>query len=48
MASVQRPDGTDLHYETTGDGTTLVLAPYWSGHPAVIADTIRRAVGVGA
>ncbi|TMK74487.1 MAG: alpha/beta hydrolase [Actinobacteria bacterium] len=37
MASVQRPDGTDLHYETTGDGPTLVLVPYWSGHPAVFA-----------
>jgi pimeloyl-ACP methyl ester carboxylesterase len=37
MARVQRPDGAELHLETSGDGPILVLAPYWSGHPTVFA-----------
>ncbi len=38
MPFVQRPDGVELHFEVEGDGPTLVLAPYWSGYPAVFAD----------
>lgn len=35
MPRVHRPDGVELHFEATGDGPTLVLAPYWSGFPTV-------------
>jgi pimeloyl-ACP methyl ester carboxylesterase len=45
MPHVERPDGVELHFETSGDGPTLVLAPYWSGYPGVfdglIADLAR-------
>jgi pimeloyl-ACP methyl ester carboxylesterase len=37
MASVQRPDGTDLHYDDRGEGPLVMLAPYWSGQPGVYA-----------
>jgi pimeloyl-ACP methyl ester carboxylesterase len=42
MAQVQRPDGIELHFEATGDGPTLVLAPYWSGHPTVFAGLLAN------
>jgi pimeloyl-ACP methyl ester carboxylesterase len=45
MATVERPDGGHLHFETTGEGPRLMLAPYWSGHPGVfgglLADLAR-------
>jgi pimeloyl-ACP methyl ester carboxylesterase len=37
MASLERPDGTDLHYEERADGPLVMIAPYWSGHPGVYA-----------
>jgi pimeloyl-ACP methyl ester carboxylesterase len=40
MPHVERPDGARLHLEGTGDGATIVLAPYWSGHPTVFAGLI--------
>lgn len=42
MPSVQRSDGAELHFETTGDGPILVLAPYWSGHPTVFAGLLAN------
>ena len=42
MPHVERPDGAELHFEGTGEGTTLVLAPYWSGHPTVFAGLIAN------
>src|SRR3954470_21366929 len=40
MPHVERPDGARLHLEGTGGGATIVLAPYWSGHPTVFAGLI--------
>ncbi len=35
MPSLVRPDGIELHWEERGTGATMMLAPWWSGHPAV-------------
>jgi pimeloyl-ACP methyl ester carboxylesterase len=35
MPRLARPDGVELHWEERGDGSPVVLAPYWSGHPGV-------------
>jgi pimeloyl-ACP methyl ester carboxylesterase len=40
MPHVERPDGARLHLDGIGDGATIVLAPYWSGHPTVFAGLI--------
>jgi pimeloyl-ACP methyl ester carboxylesterase len=37
MPRLRRPDGVELHWEERGEGPLVVLAPYWSGHPAVYA-----------
>src|SRR3954447_3407273 len=42
MLRVQPPDGAALHFEASGDGPTLVLAPYWSGHPTVFAGLLTN------
>lgn len=42
MPHVQRPDGVELHFEASGNGPTLVLAPYWSGHPMVFAELMAN------
>jgi pimeloyl-ACP methyl ester carboxylesterase len=36
MPELQRPDGTRIHYEVSGgDGSTVVLASYWSWSPGI-------------
>jgi pimeloyl-ACP methyl ester carboxylesterase len=35
MPTLVRPDGIELHWEEEGSGPTMMLAPWWSGHPAV-------------
>jgi pimeloyl-ACP methyl ester carboxylesterase len=40
VASLQRPDGAELHLDSSGEGPILVLMPYWSGHPGVFADLL--------
>src|SRR3954470_1583339 len=42
MPRVQRPDGVELDFEASGNGPTLVLAPYWSGHPMVFAELMAN------
>jgi pimeloyl-ACP methyl ester carboxylesterase len=42
MGAVERPDGATLHFETSGEGPTLLLAPYWSGHPDVFAGLLAN------
>jgi pimeloyl-ACP methyl ester carboxylesterase len=35
MPLLTRPDGVDLHWDERGEGATVLMVPYWSGHPAV-------------
>lgn len=35
MPTLTRPDGVEIHWEEWGEGSLLVLAAYWSGHPGV-------------
>src|SRR5436190_21010021 len=35
MPALTRPDGAEIHWEERGEGSVVVLVPYWSGHPAV-------------
>jgi pimeloyl-ACP methyl ester carboxylesterase len=42
MPSLARPDGVDLHWEEHGSGPTLMLAPWWSGHPGVYDDLLSE------
>src|SRR4051794_26084147 len=42
MGTVERPDGTVLHFETSGEGPIIALAPYWSGHPTVFAGLLAN------
>src|SRR4051794_3799758 len=40
MPLLSRPDGVELHWDQRGEGPLIVLAPYWSGHPAVYDDLL--------
>jgi pimeloyl-ACP methyl ester carboxylesterase len=40
-AKITRPDGIEIHFETRGEGPAVVLASYWSGHPAVYSALIE-------
>ncbi len=42
MAKLARDDGVELHWESRGDGPTVILAPYWQGHPSVFENLISE------
>jgi pimeloyl-ACP methyl ester carboxylesterase len=42
MARIERPDGTEIHWEKRGGGPTVMLAPYWSGHAGVFEELVAE------
>jgi pimeloyl-ACP methyl ester carboxylesterase len=37
---LERPGGVEIHWEERGEGSLVVLAAYWSGHPGVYTDLL--------
>jgi pimeloyl-ACP methyl ester carboxylesterase len=42
MATLKRPDGVEIHWEASGAGPLLVVAPNWASHPSVYAPLIAE------
>jgi pimeloyl-ACP methyl ester carboxylesterase len=42
MATLKRPDGVEIHWEASGEGPLLVVAPNWASHPSVYAPLIAE------
>jgi pimeloyl-ACP methyl ester carboxylesterase len=45
MATLERPDGVELHWEERGDGPLVVLGSYWSMHPTTFEPLIAELDG---
>jgi pimeloyl-ACP methyl ester carboxylesterase len=44
MPRLQRPDGTEIHWESSGEGPLVVLVSYWSMLPSVFSPLIEEIV----
>jgi pimeloyl-ACP methyl ester carboxylesterase len=44
MPRLQRPDGTEIHWESSGEGPVVVLVSYWSMLPSVFSPLIEEIV----
>jgi len=45
MPTLQRPDGVEIHWEERGSGPAVVIAAYWSMHPAALEPLMEELGG---
>src|SRR5215213_7049676 len=45
MPTLQRPDGVEIHWEERGSGPPVVIAAYWSMHPAALEPLMEELGG---
>jgi pimeloyl-ACP methyl ester carboxylesterase len=45
VPELKRPDGVEIHWEQQGDGSLVVLSPFWSHHPSAFENLISDLSG---